>query len=117
MKNLFFIFLGGGTGSLLRHLVSLASLYFFKNYGALVSLGIVNILGGIGAGYVSMKYLGDHSLKHLILVGFLGGFTTFSSFSLESMRLFQKGEFILALFFIFLVLVGSILGVFLGQKI
>lgn len=79
---------------------------------------IVNMTGafviGIIATYLSERYLDDPYLKQLLVVGFLGGYTTFSSYSLEAINLFEDGKWQLALFYI----IGSnglgILACFLG---
>ena len=79
---------------------------------------IVNITGafiiGILATYLSERYLDDPYLKQLLVVGFLGGYTTFSSYSLDAINLFEDGKWQQALLYI----VGSnglgILACFLG---
>jgi len=79
---------------------------------------IVNITGafiiGIIATYLGERYLDDPYLKQLLVVGFLGGYTTFSSYSLDAINLFEDGKWQEALLYI----IGSnglgILACFLG---
>lgn len=113
MKIFLLIFLGGGLGSLLRHGVSLFSLGLSSTYGQLLALGIVNTLGGLFAGFMA-KYLDSQHSSLFFITGIAGGFTTFSAFSLEVFNLYQKGEWSLATLFILLIVLGSLLGVWLG---
>jgi CrcB protein len=97
--NLLLVALGGAAGSVLRYIVSTLSIAWFGAgfpWGTLA----VNVAGsaliGLAAG------LGLQGEARLLLVtGFLGGFTTFSAFSLESAALFEKspllaGAYVLA---------------------
>ena len=99
MKQLFFVFIGGGIGSVLRYLIS----FIFKNnsYNFPWSTFIVNMIGcfliGLIFGYLNKnEYLKD-SLTSILIVGFCGGFTTFSTFASENFQLF-KSEYFLTLF-------------------
>ena len=99
MKQLLFVFIGGGIGSVLRYLIS----FIFKNnsYNFPWSTFIVNMIGcfliGLIFGYLNKnEYLKD-SLTSILIVGFCGGFTTFSTFASENFQLF-KSEYFLTLF-------------------
>lgn len=89
----FQVALGGAMGASLRYLCGVA---IFKLAGAGFPLGVlfVNVLGsGIMGGLV--VYLGQKGLSHLnpvLMTGILGGFTTFSAFSLEAYTLFERGQ-------------------------
>jgi len=92
--GLIVVFLGGGAGSLCRYLMSLgiASLW-----GGSFPLGtfLINILGCFCIGFLgglSERTTMDPTLRLLLQTGFLGGFTTFSSFGLETFQLFHRGE-------------------------
>lgn len=96
MNNILLIFIGAGLGGVLRFLVSESvHLFFNKNfpYGTL----IVNISGSLLMGILFVliieKFhdLGPH-LRALLLIGLLGGYTTFSSFSLETIHLLEQGQ-------------------------
>lgn len=96
MKRLLLIAFGGAFGCVLRYLVS-TSIYrvFGKDfpYGTLA----VNALGSLLAGFLFillLEYVDSvaDSMRSLLIIGFLGGFTTFSSFSLETINLIENGE-------------------------
>lgn len=97
------VFLGGGIGSLLRFGISKLSLYFFGvrfPYGTLVA----NLIGAALAGYAAVLIFEKRSLdKHasdLLLAGFLGGLTTFSSMVLDAYRLHNSGSTALAVLYV-----------------
>ena len=112
-----YIFIGGGIGSFLRYiLMSNIGRSFGTNfpYGTLV----VNISGSFIMG-VLIEYLTrtlPHSmeLRAFLAVGILGGFTTFSAFSMDAIILFERGELALAMIYVVFSVVCSILAVFAG---
>jgi CrcB protein len=89
------VFLGGGLGSMLRHGVNHAS-------GALLGAGFwgtlfVNITGSFAMGVIAGWFAfrgegGGQSLRLFLTTGILGGFTTFSTFSLEAALFWQRGQ-------------------------
>lgn len=87
--NLLLVALGGAIGSTARYGVGLAAARLFGvgfPWGTL----IVNIAGGLAMGFLAARVGPDNeSTRLLIGVGILGGFTTFSAFSLETVRLAQ----------------------------
>ncbi len=117
MKAIFYVFIGGGLGSVLRFLISnyTQKLWNIKEFP--LGTFTVNILGCFLIGLASAYFLKiDNYLKFLIIAGFCGGFTTFSTFSIENYSLWQGGNYgILALYIILSVFVGF-LAVFLGFK-
>jgi CrcB protein len=101
MTSTLLVFLGAGIGGVLRHGVNLFSLKWFGSGFPLGTL-IVNIVGsglmGLAAGWFAFK-AGEGWSQHLRLfltTGILGGFTTFSAFSLDAMVLWERGEALLA---------------------
>ena len=109
MYHLGLVALGGAIGAAARHLVNAATLRLF---GPAFPLGTltVNVVGGflMGclAGYLAMKATGGGQGIRLFLgAGILGGFTTFSAFSLEAVMLWERGALTAASLYV----VGSVL--------
>ena len=94
MVNLLLVFMGGGTGAVCRFLVGMSYLRTFgPRQPYLATLGI-NVLGGLLmgllVGWLALRGAGGQERARLLLaVGVLGGFTTFSSFSLETVQLIR----------------------------
>ena len=82
---------------------------------------IVNALGCLAIGFLfhatEEKYLIDPALRSAILVGFLGGFTTFSSFAVQSFTLLRGGEIFLAAVNILVSNIGGVILVWLGYAL
>lgn len=95
MKQILLVFIGGGTGSILRYLISRG-----LNTATVLPLGtlLVNVVGSlligfvIGLGYRQQLISGNGML--LLATGFCGGFTTFSAFSYENQLFLKSGDFI-----------------------
>ena len=94
MNKIFLLFSGGGIGTLLRFTISG---WTNKQLGTEFPFGTlaVNLIGcliiGALAGINEKGFL-EEEMKLLLFTGLLGGFTTFSSFSLESIQLFRNGQ-------------------------
>ncbi|HUE78739.1 MAG TPA: CrcB family protein [Sphingomicrobium sp.] len=90
------VFIGGGLGSVMRFAVYHAARLWLPPafpWGTLV----VNVIGGLAAGLVAGWILsrslgGADSTSLFLMTGVLGGFTTFSAFSLDAVLLWQRGE-------------------------
>jgi CrcB protein len=108
---------GGAAGSLLRWrlVVGLASLKWPVAPGILAA----NLVGGllIGFSIVAFDRLPSEGLKLLLVVGVLGGLTTFSSFSGESLSLMLKGEWGVAILHTLLHVCGALFAALLGWQI
>ncbi|APR52654.1 fluoride efflux transporter CrcB [Sphingomonas koreensis] len=120
MNHLFLVMLGGAIGAGARHLTGRAALALWGPgfpWGTLV----VNLLGGmlmgLLAGWLAARASGDEALRYLLGVGLLGGYTTFSAFSLETATMLQRGDHGVALLYILASVAGSILALFAGLQI
>ena len=107
--NYLLVALGGALGSVLRYW---ASLIIAFPYGTIT----VNILGSmaIGLAYGLLSEKGFERASLFLMAGFLGGFTTFSAFSLDVMKLFSDARFFYGLIYILTSFLGAILAVWLG---
>lgn len=110
--------LGGSLGAVSRFACGIAMTYFFgKNFpwGTL----FVNVLGsfimGGVAAYFSIKHGTTHPLALFIMVGFLGSFTTFSSFSLDTLNLFLNNQVVYSIINIIFNLSFCLVAVIVGM--
>lgn len=107
MTAMLLVAVGGATGSVLRYLVSLAALAVLGDgfpWGTLA----VNVAGSAAIGAAAaLGVQGDARL--LLVTGLLGGFTTFSAFSLEAAQLWHRGPWLAVLY-----VLGSLGGGFTG---
>ena len=111
IKSLLFVGAGGALGSIVRYAVSMlfAHLAICSHWATLV----VNVVGSLLIG-VAIPLLSGAA--HLFaVVGFCGGFTTFSTFSSQAVQLFQVGERLTAAAYIAASLVVSVLMVLFGM--
>jgi len=99
MGNILIVAAGGAVGSVTRHLVGTASLRLFGS-GVPVGTMVVNIVGsflmGVFIELLAQRFSASEQLRLLVATGFLGGFTTFSAFSLDFITLWQRGETVAA---------------------
>jgi len=122
--NISAIIFGGALGSLSRYILSEFITNFIKfNYINFSRFPwgtfAVNVLGSLIAGFIYFLIIRNFDnfnfyLKNFLLIGFLGGFTTFSALSLDFLRLSISGNYLQAFSYIFLSLFLSILAVFFG---
>jgi CrcB protein len=114
------VFIGAGLGGALRHGFNLAVLRLF---GPDVPIGTfaVNVLGslamGLLIGWFTHRTDPGQTWRLFLTTGILGGFTTFSTFSLDAAVLYQRGEIGLAAIYVASSVALSILGLFAGLQI
>jgi fluoride exporter len=114
------VFLGGGLGAALRHGVNLMAQRAFSPafpYGTL----IINVLGSLAMGLIAEYFvlkggLSQH-LRLFLTTGILGGFTTFSAFSLEAAVLYERGQHAGAAIYVVASVVLAIGALFAGMTI
>lgn len=117
MKNLLFVFIGGGFGSVLRFLIG----KWLNNSETGIPYGTfaANILGSLFIGFIlgyaakSDALSQNHTL--LLATGFCGGFTTFSTFAYENHIFLKSGDFISFTFYTIASFVVGFLAVFAGM--
>jgi CrcB protein len=117
MQNLALVAAGGAIGASLRHLVSMAAMRLFGvgfPWGTLV----INIAGcfamGVFIEVLARRFGASNELRLFVATGILGGFTTFSAFSLDFAVLWGRGASSAAIGYAAASLIGSILAVFAG---
>ena len=107
--SLLYVGIGGAIGAILRYLLSQLPL----QHALPIKTLFINLLGSLVIGFLSAKF------QLLLITGVCGGFTTFSTFSLESLQLIQNGDTPLALLYMAISLVGGLacvaFGYFIGQ--
>ena len=110
MKLLFFVGVGGFFGAICRYLVSTFLQTNLSSHFPVGTLG-VNVIGSFMIGFLALYFQAHSSpeFKLMIVTGFLGALTTFSTFSFETVMLFDEGMYIKALSSILLNLTLSLL--------
>ncbi len=115
--NFVFVALGGALGAVGRYAVSLVPV---KTDFPFLTL-ITNIIGAVLIGFISgiVSARQDISQNAVLFwkTGVCGGFTTFSTFSLEAYQLFEKGSNILGMLYAVVSVVSCIFGIWCGKKI
>jgi fluoride exporter len=111
------VFLGAGIGGALRHGVNVAAVRLF-GYGLPFGTLIVNIVGsflmGLLAGYFAFRPgIGQH-MRLFLTTGILGGFTTFSAFSLDAALLVERHSYGLAVGYVVGSVAASLAALFFG---
>jgi CrcB protein len=96
MHKLLYIAIGGGTGAVLRYLISGWGQRALGNTSFPTGTLLVNLLGSLAIGVLAAFFAAPQAVREevrlLLLVGLLGGFTTFSTFAFETFSLADDGE-------------------------
>jgi fluoride exporter len=114
------VFLGGGIGAALRHGVNLASARMFGlafPYATLIENVTGSLVMGLLAAYFVSKAGVPQHWRLFMTTGILGGYTTFSAFSLDTALLYERGEIGLALLYVVLSVALAVGGLFAGFAI
>lgn len=117
MQASIIVFLGAGLGGLMRHVMN-AWVTALMGAGFPYGIMAINILGstamGLVAGWFAFRGAGLGDLRLFLATGILGGFTTFSAFSLDAALLIERGETVAAATYVVCSVVLSVIGLFLG---
>lgn len=111
------VFVGAGIGGAIRHGVNIAAARLF-GYGFPLGTIMVNVIGsflmGLLAGYFAFRTGISQHVRLFLTTGLLGGFTTFSAFSLEAALLIERQSYRLAGLYIGASVATSVAALFLG---
>ncbi len=111
------VFFGGGVGAALRHGVNLAAARLLGTsfpYGTLTVNVVGSLLMGLLAAWFAFEGSPSQHWRLFLTTGILGGFTTFSTFSLDTALLYERGEPGLAALYVVASVAAGIIGLFGG---
>jgi CrcB protein len=117
LPALLFVAAGGAIGSVARVLVGLALRSSFPWATLAVNVLGSLIIGGLMARFGSVETESASSLRSLLVAGFCGGFTTFSTFSWQTLEQMQKGQWGAAIANVLLSVTLCLLAVWLGFRL
>ena len=119
MINFIYVASGGAVGAVLRYLTSNFYRFYFPNFpiGTLFINFIGSFLIGILASNLESRGTSYIFIKYFLIIGILGSFTTFSTFSLEIIQLVNDKKLFLSLVYILLSISLCIFGAFFGFNI
>ncbi len=118
LHNLTLVALGGAIGASCRYLTGIAILRLLGKTGFPLAIIMVNVVGSILMG-LFVVLAAQRGLTHyspFVMTGLLGGFTTFSAFSLETVTLIERGDVGYAALYVGLSVLLSVGGLFLGMS-
>ncbi len=123
LANIIAIFIGGGTGAVLRYITGLivVSTQFASAPATLCVNILASLILGLGAGFFAVHPDIPPHLRLALTYGFCGGLSTFSTFAFEVLRMFETAEITSAIIYIFLSVLLCVLsaaaGVYLGRML
>lgn len=121
MLNILFVGVGGFFGSIGRYLLSGAVYQLFPNLHFPIGTTVVNVSGCFLIGFITalveVRNLLSPEVRVFLLIGMLGGFTTFSTFGYETIALLRDGAFLSGLANVLIQVVFGISAVWLGYNV
>tara|TARA_Y100000815_G_scaffold138843_2_gene125403 strand:+ start:250 stop:627 length:378 start_codon:yes stop_codon:yes gene_type:complete len=117
MLHLLIVMLGGAIGAGGRHMVGKLSLLWFGPgypWGTLAANLIGGLLMGLLVGAMARAGVGGEQWRLFLGTGILGGFTTFSTFSLDAMNMIERGDWAGMLGYVLISVIGAIAAVAAG---
>jgi CrcB protein len=117
MRGYLLVFVGGGMGAALRHGINVAFARWFGTsfpYHTLFENVSGSLVMGLLASYFVMTTGSSQSLRLFLTTGILGGYTTFSAFSLDTVLLVERHHYGLAAIYVIASVLGSLGGLALG---
>jgi CrcB protein len=117
MTGLLLVFLGGGVGAALRHGVNALAARLLGTgfpYATIIENVSGSLVMGLLAGYFAFKGDASQPMRLFLTTGVLGGYTTFSAFSLDTALLWERGEVALAAAYVIGSVTLSIAGLVAG---
>jgi len=116
--NFLFVFLGGGLGAIARY--SISKIIPTGTNGFPFGTWVANIISCIILGFLLSKLLEKElstTYQLLLITGFCGGFSTFSTFSAETLQLLQNGQSHIAISYVAASILVCLLAVWIGLKL
>ena len=118
LKNFLLVFLGGGFGSVTRYIISKIDFYYAP---PIINTIIINVIGsfliGLILGFALKSESSNSNYILFITTGFCGGFTTFSAFSEESLKLLTDGSYYMFFSYVFSSVILGIISVYFGYAL
>lgn len=120
-RDILFVGIGGGIGSIMRFLTSRFTARLVAAQWLFLGTLAANLIGcfliGILSGWMLSHMPDNQSFRLLFIVGFCGGYTTFSTFAFENYRLIEMNQWGILLLYLTASVVLGIIAVWLGMKI
>ncbi|MCJ2125395.1 fluoride efflux transporter CrcB [Methylobacterium sp. J-077] len=121
MINTLIVILGAGLGGGVRHGINVAVARLLPGFGFPLATLVINVLGsflmGVLAEGFALRGAAGHPARLFLTTGILGGFTTFSTFSLDAISLYERGEPALAALYVAVSVAGGLLGLIAGMAL
>ena len=120
LNKILSIALGGALGAVARYLINLSPLNSVLGKFPLPTF-VINVTGSFLIGFLMIlladKYSANENLRLAIIIGFLGAFTTFSTFEMEMFGLFKEKQLVTAFLYLALSVIVGFLGVVAGVSL